>query len=308
MSRALQIGVLVAVVVLAGGWLLVYGGVIRGPAASAIPTLSDAPNPTPTRPTPATPRPSSDLAAPTPSPLATPIDTNVHAHGVVVPVHSADLAMSISGVVSTVYVHTNDQVIGGQLLLKLDQRKYLSDIEVAFASVDQTQAALDAATLRVAQLPTDASPDEISSAQAAVALAQSNHELAASQLTAAQTALRQTELRAPIAGTIASIDVTTGEQATAGQTIVSIGDMSSWLIETTDVSQLDATRVFVGDRATITFMALPDVTITGLVSSVEVRGTAANGDVIFTVTIQPDAFDGRLRWNMSANVSIVPSS
>ena len=228
------------------------------------------------------------MATPTPSPtpVATPIDTNIHASAIVVPIHSADLAMSISGVVSTVYVHQNDQVIGGELLLKLDQTKYLSDINVASASVDQTQAALDAATLAVQQLPSDATAEQIDAAQAALRLAQSNIELAHSQLSAAQSALRQTELRAPIAGTISNIDVTTGEQVTAGMTIASIGDMSTWLIETTDVSELDVVRVAVGDRATITFSALPGVTATGVVDSIQVRGTNA-ARVNFAVTIRP---------------------
>jgi len=31
--------------------------------------------------------------------------------------------MSINGIVSTIYVHPHDQVIGGQLLLTLDQTK-----------------------------------------------------------------------------------------------------------------------------------------------------------------------------------------
>ena len=35
--------------------------------------------------------------------------------------------------------------------------------------------------------------------------------------------------------------------------------MTTWLVETTDVSELDVVRVAVGDRATITFTALPGV-------------------------------------------------
>jgi HlyD family secretion protein len=216
--------------------------------------------------------------------------------------------MSINGVVSTIYVHPHDQVIGGQLLLTLDQTKDLSDIVVATASVDQAQASVDSATLAVQQLPPDATTDQIATAQAALRLAQSNLELARSELSAAQAALRQTELRAPIAGTVANIDVTTGEQVTAGQTIASIGDMSSWLIETTNVSELDVVRVAVGDRATMSFTALPGITATGVVDSIQVRGTNNNGEVNFAVTIQPDTFLSQLRWNMSATVSIVPSS
>jgi RND family efflux transporter MFP subunit len=291
------------IAVLIGGWLLVYSGLLgnANPTPAATAGQTSSPLATNSQPTPSQP-------LPTASPVATPIDTNIHAKALVVPIRSADLAMSISGVVSTVYVRPNEQVIGGQLLLTLDQTKYLSDIEVATSSVDQAQAAVDSATLAVEQLPTDATADQIAAAQAALRLAQSNLELAHSQQSAAQAALRQTELRAPIAGTIANIDVTTGEQVDAGQTIASIGDFSSWLVETTDVSELDVVRVAVGDKATITFTALPGVTETGVVDSIEARGTETNGEINFAVTIRPDTYLPQLRWNMSANVSIVPTS
>ena len=128
------------------------------------------------------------------------------------------------------------------------------------------------------------------------------------QSSAAQAALRQTELRAPIAGTVANIDVTTGEQVSAGETIASVGDFSTWLVETTDVSELDVVRVAVGDKATVTFTALPGVEETGVVDGIEARGTDNNGEINFAVTIQPDTYLPQLRWNMSATVSIVPTS
>lgn len=296
----------VAVVVLIGGWLVVYSGLLGGPG----PTPTASPTQTPpgqsvgptSQPTP------SQSAAATPSPNATPIDTNIKASAVVVPIRSADLAMSISGVVNTVYVHINEQVIGGELLLKLDQTKFLSDIEVASKAADLAQATFDEATLAVEQLSPDATTDEIAAAQSALRVAQSNLDLAHSQQSAAQSALRQTELRAPIAGTIANIDVGVGEQVNAGQTIASIGDQTTWLIETTDVSELDVVRVAVGDRATISFTALPGVLASGIVNSIEARGTDNNGEVNFAVTIRPDTYLSQLRWNMSATVSIVPSA
>ena len=303
MTRALSVFALVIILVVIVASVAVLGGFIGGvgPTQSPITTRSPATSSTSIRPS---TRPSS---LPTPSAIPTPIDTNVHASAVVVPVNSADLAMSISGVVSTIYVHEHDQVIAGELLLKLDQTKYVSDIQVATASVDQATAAKDSATLAVEQLPTDASTDQIQAAQAQLQLDQANLELAQSQLTAAQTALRQTELRAPIAGTVANIDVGTGEPVTAGETIVTIGDMTTWLIETTDVSELDIVRVAVGDIAQITFTALPGIDVTGVVDSIQVRGTTDQGEVSFAVTIRPDVFLSQLRWNMSANVSITPS-
>jgi RND family efflux transporter MFP subunit len=309
-KRVVSIAAVLIAVVLVGG-LVVYSGVLGGASPSPSPTAHPTPIPgessKPTEQPTSTPPPSS-IAPATPTPEATPIDTNIHASAVVVPVSSADLAMSISGVVSTVYVHPNDQVIGGELLLKLDQTKYLSDIEVASASVDQTQAAFDSATLTVEQLPPDATTDQIGAAQAALRVAQTNLGLAHSQQSAAQAALRQTELRAPIAGTIANIDVATGEQVNAGETILSIGDFSTWLVETQDLSEIDVVRLAVGDRATISFTALPGVNATGVVDNIQVRGTDENGQVNFVVTITPDTYLPQLRWNMSATVSIVPSS
>lgn len=303
MTRALLVVALVAVLVVLVAGVAAYGGFIGGPDATPSPIATLPPFAS----SPAN-RPSTQPSSPhTPTPVPTPIDTNVHAAAVVVPVNSADLAMSISGVVSTIYVHEHDQVFAGELLLKLDQTKYVSEIEVASASVDQTTAAVNSATVAVDQLPPDATAGQIQAAQAQLQLAHANRELAQSQLTAAQAALGQTELRAPIAGTVADLSVSTGESVASGQTIVTVGDMSTWLIETTDVSELDIVRVVVGDKAQITFTALPSIEATGVVDSIQVRGTTAGGEVSYTVTIRPDVFLPQLRWNMSANVSITPS-
>src|SRR4051812_943267 len=306
MRRAVSVAAVVAVVLLIGGWLVVYGGLLGGPSPTPTATLRRTPSPEQS--TNPSARPTVEIPPPTPSPLATPIDTNIHADGVVVPIRSADLAMSISGVVGTLYVHPNQQVIGGELLLTLDQTKYQADVEVASSAVDQTQAAVDSATLAVEQLPPEATTDEIARAQADLRLAQANSDLAHKQLSAAQAALRQTELRAPIAGTVANVDVAVGEQVTAGETIASIGDFTAWVVETTDVSELDVTRIAIGDRATLTFTGLPGVEATGAVDSIQVRGTTTSGQVNFAVTIRPDTFLPQLRGTMTATVSIVPSA
>jgi RND family efflux transporter MFP subunit len=306
-KRALSVGVLAVVIVAALG-VLYYGGVFGRPGADA------SPSPTPTAtadgsPLPsgqATPRPT-PTRPPTPQPSPTPIDTSVHAAAVVVPIRSADLAMSTSGVVSTIYVREGEQVSSGQLLLKLDQSTYLAQVDVAAAAVRRGQAEVDRAMLQIEQLPADATTGQIEAAQAELRVAQADLELARSQQTEAQAALKQTELRAPIAGTLASLQVATGEEVVAGQTIATVGDVSSWLIETTDVSELEIVRVAVGDRATITFNALPDVVLNGHVARIQVRGTNDNGEVMFAVIVAPDEHLDQLRWNMSATARIFPS-
>ena len=215
--------------------------------------------------------------------------------------------MRASGVVGAIYVHEGSLVAADQLLMKLDQSTQQAAILVAQADVNRATAALDRAQLQVDQLPPDASPGQIESAQAELHLAEAELALARTRLTEAQNALLQTEVRAPFAGTVAQISVAVGEQATAGQPVIGIGDLTAWLIETTNLSELEVVRIAVGDRATIAFDALPDLVLQGSVDRIQVRGTNADGGVMFAVVIRPDDHHPELRWNMTATVRITPS-
>lgn len=292
------VATIVAVAVLAVGLVLINSDAFNPPTASPSTSPSVSPSPAPTR-TPITP--------PTPRPSASPIDTSVVASGVVVPLRSAELATRVSGVVAALYVHEGSQAEANQLLLKLDQSTYQAQVDVAAAAIVRASAAVELAQLQVEQLPPDASPGQVETVQATLRLAEAELDLARSTLSSAQTALLQTEVRAPFAGTIADVAIEVGEQAIAGQTVITIGDITGWLIETTDVSELDVVFVGVGDRATVTFDALPDMVINGTVDRIQVRGTTADGGVVFAVAIRPDVHSDELRWGMTATVHITPS-
>jgi HlyD family secretion protein len=224
-----------------------------------------------------------------------------------VPLRSADLPARVSGVVEAVYVRDGGEAQANQLLVKLDQSTYLAAVGVAEEALDRAEAVAAQAQLQLEQLPPDASPGQIEAVQANLRLAEAERDLAESRLAEAQTALVQTEVRAPFAGTVADVAVDAGEQAIAGQTIVTIGDTAGWLIETTDLTELEVVRVAVGDRATITFEALPDVMVEGTVERIQVRGTSEAGGVVFAVALRPDLNDPALRWGMSATVRIRPT-
>jgi len=292
------IATVLVVAALALALVLVSSGALNG----------QSPSPTVTPSGPQATVPSFQPASPpTPRPSATPIDTSVVASGTVVPLRSADLATRVSGVVAAIYVHEGSEAAANQLLLKLDQSTYQSAINRNERDVEQATAAVDQAQLQVDQLPPDATEGEIESVQANLRLAQADLELARANLNDAQTALAQTEVRAPFAGTVADVNVEIGEQATAGETVISIGDISGWLVETTDVSELDVVRLAVGDPATLTFDALPNTVLRGTVDRIQVKGTSDDGTVVFAVTVRPDTYDPELRWGMSATVRITPS-
>jgi HlyD family secretion protein len=293
MNRSLLYGMGIGVVLMAVVVLLL-GGALIGPRPTPSPTTRPTSSPPPT-------------ASPSAGPSPTPLDTSIRASAVVVPQRSADLSLPVSGIVDTLFVHELDTVTGGQLLIRLNQSTYLAAIDGAQADLDHADATLESAQLLVDQLPPDATPGQIESAQAGLRLAQTERDVAASRLTEAQVALRQTELRAPFDGTVALVNVERGEQAVAGQPLVTIGDLSGWLIETTDLSELEVVRVAVGDAATVTFEALPNLVLTGRVDRIQVRGTGEAGNVVFAVAIKLDTHNPQLRWNMTATVRITPS-
>lgn len=294
MNRSLVTGVAIGVVITAV--LVLLGGGFIGPQPS--PSPSSRPSAT------TTPRPT---ASATNRPSPTPLDTAIHASAIVVPLRSADLTLPVSGIVDRIFVGELDAAADGQLVLRLDQSTYATEIDGATADVRRSEAAVRRAQNLVDQLPPDATPGQIESAQADLALAEAERDVARSTLSEAQVALNQTELRAPFAGTIAALTVERGEQAQAGETLATIGDLSSWLVETTDLTELEVVRIAVGDAATITFEALPDLVLNGHVDRIQVRGTGEAGNVVFAVAVRPDVHNPDLRWNMSATVRITPS-
>jgi hypothetical protein len=83
-----------------------------------------------------------------------------------------------------------------------------------------------------------------------------------------------------------------------------IADLSAWHLETSDLTELDVVAVQPGAPVTITFDAIPDLSLTGAVTRVKGLGQSFQGDVIYTVLIEPASWDERLRWNMTATVAI----
>jgi HlyD family secretion protein len=131
---------------------------------------------------------------------------------------------------------------------------------------------------------------------------------AEAQLKQAELAVEQATLRAPADATIAALNLRPGE-AVSPETrgVVVLGDLSAWELETEDLSELSVADIREGDRVTIGFYALPDLKIPGTVTRIRPLGTATTGsETTFALAITPDESDARLRWNMTANVTILP--
>jgi multidrug resistance efflux pump len=134
-------------------------------------------------------------------------------------------------------------------------------------------------------------------------LAKARLEQATAAVEAAEAALRDSEIRAPFAGTVSAVRTRRNEWASPGQPLIDLADLTSFQVETTDLSEIDVARVAVGAPVTITFDALPNVVARGRVTRIAPRASEGSG-VNYTVWIDLDEQPDGLLWGMTAFVDI----
>ena len=118
----------------------------------------------------------------------------------------------------------------------------------------------------------------------------------------ARAALANAEVRAPFAGVITSLDLKVGEFASAGASVVTIADPSSWVVKTTDLTEIDVVELSEGDPATVTLDAIPGVELQGHILSIGQSFSQNQGDVVYEVTVILTEKDPAMRWGMTAEV------
>lgn len=233
-------------------------------------------------------------AAATTAPMVVPVTVGaqrqtVSASGTVEPADRADLNFAVTGEVTAVLVEAGDAVTAGQALATVDDTLLQAQLTAA-------QAQLDAAE--------DAAADSDDAAAAASVVS------AESDVAAAQEAVEQATLTAPIAGTVAAVDLAVGDRVgdtpqgedTAAQvTVVSTG---TFVVEAS-VSAADAARVKAGLAADIVPVGVAEpvegtVRTVGLVASADESGAAT-----FPVTVDVTGTRDDLYAGSSATVAIV---
>jgi HlyD family secretion protein len=172
-----------------------------------------------------------------------------------------------------------------------------AQIRAAQAAVQAAEAQQDVAQAQLDLLQAGATAEEIAVAQAAVAQA-------AAALETARVAIDRSEVRAPFGGTVGAVPVRTGELVAPGQPLVTLGDLTTLLVETTDLDEIDVARVAVGQQAALTFDALPERVFTGRVTRISPMAEPGAGGVHYTAIIVLDEIAPAIRWGMTAFVDI----
>lgn len=252
-------------------------------------------------------------------------DNRLLAEGIVFPVRYAQMVMPVDGTVGEVLAREGDKVKSGQPLIRLVRQDYQarvgsarSDVARAIAAVEQARVNLSDAQREQARQErlesTGATPRQQLDQARTVAdrsravLAQAQAELATQQarFSESEGQLDKTELRATMDGTVAFLDVKVGEHATLGTVLVRIADESAWEVRSDDLTELTVAKVRIGNPVVLTFDGLPGLEIPAAVKFIRPYGEKKRGDITYTVTIAPERWDERIRWNMTAQIAIIP--
>ncbi|MFO7741370.1 MAG: efflux RND transporter periplasmic adaptor subunit [Anaerolineae bacterium] len=170
-------------------------------------------------------------------------------------------------------------------------------IRTVEAAVQGAEEQLDGARAQLAQVKAGAAPEEIAAAEASLQQAQA-------ALEQAQVALNRAEIRAPLAGTVGMVQVREDELVAPGQPLVTIGDLDTLRVETTDLDEIDVARVTVGQTVDVTFDALPDRVFTGRVKRISPMPASDGAAVSYTTVIELQDLTPEIRWGMTAFVDI----
>ena len=206
-------------------------------------------------------------------------------------------------------------------------------VTVAKAAVDQAAAGVDraVAALRGARATRDLVPDGASAARkraadasvdgaqaslkaaraaergtrAALTAAEADQRTAEATLAGARSAREQLDIAAPFAGTVVSVSVAVGDAVSPGPPVVRLAADDGWEFQTTEVDAAVVPSITVGGPASVSVDGFPGVEIPCRVARISAYGEERQGDVLFTVVVQPTGTvpDG-IRWNMTATITI----
>lgn len=109
-------------------------------------------------------------------------------------------------------------------------------------------------------------------------------------------------IRAPFDGIIAKTGVNKGDFVSNGTTVATF--ISNQQIAIITLNEVDVAKVKIGDKVTLTFDAVDNLTITGKVVEVDLAGAVSQGVVTYGVKIAFDTTDDRVRSGMSVNAAI----
>jgi multidrug efflux pump subunit AcrA (membrane-fusion protein) len=263
------------------------------------------------------------------------------ASGQVTAANSAVVATSATGVVSKVYVQNGKTITSGDPLLELEldqdsKQKYYAasasylNAKNSLASAQNNLNTLQASSFAAnVKFVNDAAARNLSSTDptyiqenATWLAAENAYKNQQNAISAAQQSVSSSWLSyksaspviyAPISGVVNGLSLTVGSvissqtsnsNAASAQRIASVVTNANPTI-TLNLTQIDAPKVKVGNRATVMLDAFLGKTYTGKVVSIDTVGSVSSNVTTYPTVIQLDTKDTEMYPNMSATANII---
>lgn len=125
------------------------------------------------------------------------------------------------------------------------------------------------------------------------------------RLNAAEASLAGFSITAPFDGVVADVKAKVGNSINAREIAVTVADFSNWMVETTDLTEIDVVKLSEDQPVTVKLDALPDVEFKGKILSIAKTFSENQGDIIYKVTVLLTETHPAMRWGMTANVTFV---
>lgn len=239
----------------------------------------------------------------------------VTATGEIQPLNTINVGSQVSGTIEEIFVDYNSQVKKGDVLLKIEPSVLQASVDEAYASLVSAESQRDYAKSEYERnkilYEKDIIPRaDLEQSQTTYEQAEQTVNRMKSQYDRAVTNLGYATITSPVDGTVISRQVDVGQTVAASfQTpdLFAIAeDLSKMQIETA-VSEADIGMITEGQKVTFTVDAYPTQTFEGEVRQIRLSPTITSNVVVYTVVIDVDNSDLRLKPGMTAFVTILIS-
>ncbi len=217
------------------------------------------------------------------------VTATVSADGSVQSANSMTADFATPGQVTDIKVKVGDLVSAGQTIATVDPTDVQADLSAA--KRNRTSAS-DALTRAEAGGNADA-----------IANAQNQLDQANAAVAAAQRKVDGTYLKAPMAGTIVAINGAIGGSSNVQGGFIQLADLAHLQISAS-VPEADATRLKLGQVATVTWNALTDGRATGKVAAISPTAASGSNTVTYPITVSLDSAPAEAKLGQSVKLSI----
>ncbi len=243
------------------------------------------------------------------------ISLSVQAAGVIEPDTVVEVKSKASGEILEIFVETGATADRGDLLVQIDQRVPRNSLLQSEASLEVAQARLTNAEAQLRRAEELYRTQSITQTEYEAALldqanAKANLVTAEVQVQNDRIAMEDTDVRAPISGTVISKNVERGQvisspsrDVSGGTVLLTMADLSLVQVRTL-VDETDIGKIRPGMPATVTVAAYPNQPFEGTVLKIEPQALTQQNVTMFPVRVRIENRDDLLRPGMNAEVEV----